>query len=53
MLLSLRRSTVSSDSNTPGAMPHTRTGNFFSANSVDSIFVRCDAAALELLYANW
>lgn len=44
-----RRAAVIWDSYTPGATPHTRTGIFFSANSVASIFVRWAAAALELL----
>ena len=45
-------SNVISDSHTPGAIAHTRTGTFLSENSVASILVRCDVAALALLYAN-
>lgn len=33
-------------------MAFTRTGIFFSANSVDNIFVNAEAAALAVLYAN-
>ena len=43
---------VISDAYGPGAMAFTRTGMFFSANSVAIILVRCDRAALALLYAN-
>lgn len=50
---SVMLSNVISDSHTPGATAQTRTGTFFSANSVAIIFVRCDAAALALLYANF
>jgi hypothetical protein len=45
-------SAVISDAYTPGAIALTRTRAPLSANSVASIFVRCDAAALALLYAN-
>jgi hypothetical protein len=40
---------VISDSYTPGAMALTRTLRPFSANSVANIFVKCPAAAFELL----
>ena len=46
------RGTIS-DSYTPGAIAHTRTGTFFKANSVARSLVRWDAAALEELYPNY
>lgn len=42
-------SKVISDAYTPGAMAFTRIGIPLSANSVSSIFVRCEAAAFALL----
>lgn len=43
---------VISDSYTPGAIALTRTGISFKANSVANIFVKCEAADFDVLYAN-
>lgn len=39
--------------NSPGAIALTLTGTFFNENSVERSLVRCDEAALLLLYANF